>query len=39
MNDTDSVNSHDIVLFGSAIWIALWTRTILWYTDGTDIAN
>ena len=34
MNNTDY-----IVLFGSAIYIALWTRTILWYADGTDIAN
>lgn len=39
MNNTDSVNSRDIVLFGSAILIALWTRTIVWHTDGTDIAN
>ena len=39
MNNTNSVDSHDIVLFGCAIWIALWTRTILWHTDGTDIAN
>lgn len=39
MNNTDSVNSHDIVFFGSAIYIALWARTILWYADGTDIAN
>ena len=39
MNNPDSVNSHDIVLFGSAIYIALWTRTILWYADGTDIVD
>lgn len=39
MNNSDSVNSRDIVLFGSAIYIALWTRTILWYADGTNIAN
>lgn len=39
MNNTDSVTPRDIVLFGTAIYIALWTRTILWYADGSDIAN
>lgn len=37
--NTNSVNANDIVLFGAAIYIALWTRTIIWHTDHTDIAS